>query len=480
MRSRKEQLQAYQFLRRRIGAALLSGEPDTLDPPMRRVVRTSFAGIMVGIIVIAVFGIYGLLRPGGAQGWKADGSSLVIEKETGATYVYFEGQLHPMLNFASARLFVNKPDAEPFRVSRRSLEGTPRATRRGIPGAPHSLPDLRDLIVEPWTVCAEPEGPGASTVTLLAGEAPQGGDLADNEALVVTAGSYTYLVWRDHRYLVPDVRILSPFQLNQTPQEVGAAWVNALPEGPEIVYPEIPEVGSPGPTLPNGATTRVGELFVVNYTDHDQFVIVMPDGFAQIPQFAARVIQSDPDLQNMSNVRTPGTMAPGTFSQTRRVPPPGDLDDYPSGIDTAANADTAQRGVLCVSVTGTGGGELTQSVSAVARVPSRGTPVGGGEATAADNFYVRAGEGAVVAAVPHPDIPSQLEPNARFLITDRGVKFPLAGDVALKALGYGEADIARLPVSFLSMLPSGPSLNQRAASQPAASGPQQQPGGTQR
>ena len=48
--------------------ALLAGEPDLPEPPTRRLVVSVFAGLMVGVLVVAGFGVWGLLSPGGATG----------------------------------------------------------------------------------------------------------------------------------------------------------------------------------------------------------------------------------------------------------------------------------------------------------------------------------------------------------------------------------------------------------------------------
>lgn len=478
MRSRKEQLQAYQFLRRRIGAALLAGEPDTLDPPMRRVVRTSFAGLMVGVIIIAVFGVYGLLRPGGAQGWKVEDGALVVEKETGSSYVYHNGELHPMLNYASARLFLGQGGAEPFRVSRRSLEGTSRAPEKGIPDAPHSLPDPDGLIVSPWSVCATPNDSSASTVTLLAGVQPSGGRLRDNEALIVSAGGMTYLVWRNQRFRVPDPSILLPMGLGDiTAQEVGAAWLNALDPGPDLTYPEIPRLGQPGPQLPNGSSSRVGEIFVVDYTDRQEYLLVMPDGLALISPTQAQIIRSSPQVEEAFGSLQFQPMGASEVPRATLTDAPEDLAGYPSGIQSAANAeDPEQRGVLCVTLSGTSGGGLEPTVSAVGVVPHEGEPLApppGSTQPVADAFFVEPGRGAVVAAMPVPGLPENLRPKASFLVTDRGIKYPIANDgKSLEALGYSAEDVAYLPSTFLSMLPSGPALSQRAAAQVTGNAPQ--------
>ncbi|MGH3664184.1 MAG: type VII secretion protein EccB, partial [Micromonosporaceae bacterium] len=93
MASRRDQLHSYQFMIQRVVAALVMRETDPAQSPFRRAAGAIFAGIMVGIIVIAGFAIYGLWKPGGNLAWKAEADAsgkpaVVVEEETGAVYVY--------------------------------------------------------------------------------------------------------------------------------------------------------------------------------------------------------------------------------------------------------------------------------------------------------------------------------------------------------------------------------------------------------
>jgi len=54
MQSRRDQLQAYRFLTRRAQAALLTGEPDTLEAPMRRLTTLTISGLLVAALVTSV------------------------------------------------------------------------------------------------------------------------------------------------------------------------------------------------------------------------------------------------------------------------------------------------------------------------------------------------------------------------------------------------------------------------------------------
>src|SRR5689334_1056439 len=103
MASRRDQLQSYQFLTQRVISAFVMRETDPAQSPLRRGIGAVFAGLMIAVMVGAGFGVYGLLTKIGSNNWKANGA-IVVEKETGATYVYNGGELHPMLNFTSALL----------------------------------------------------------------------------------------------------------------------------------------------------------------------------------------------------------------------------------------------------------------------------------------------------------------------------------------------------------------------------------------
>src|SRR5262245_16043321 len=117
MRTRTEQVQAYRFVTRRIVSALLSGEPETTERPMRRFGMAIFGSSMVAAIVFAGVGVYGFINPAGGA---LEDKSIVIERETGARYVFVNGKLHPVLNYASARLIVNEENPVMKTVSQRS------------------------------------------------------------------------------------------------------------------------------------------------------------------------------------------------------------------------------------------------------------------------------------------------------------------------------------------------------------------------
>jgi hypothetical protein len=125
MWSRRDQIQAYQFLRRRTVSAVLVGDANHPESPVRRTAIGLLVGCILLLLVLAGFGIFGLLRPGSSKAWQEAGS-VVVEKETGARFVMDDqGALHPVLNYVSARL-ITGGSGELVRVSRKSLAAAGR------------------------------------------------------------------------------------------------------------------------------------------------------------------------------------------------------------------------------------------------------------------------------------------------------------------------------------------------------------------
>lgn len=474
MRSRRDQLQAYQFLRHRTVSALLSGEPESVESPMRRIVRTSFAGLMVAVIALAVFGVVGLLKKGGANSWRTH-DTIVLEKETDASYVWLKGRLYPMQNYTSARLLLGSPVQQS--ISRRSLAGIPRMAPRGIVGAPHALPDPGDLTRDPWTVCARTVGKRAR-VTLLIGAQPPPGRLRGDTGALVTSGvpgQPTFLVWRDRALRipadVPEVTLALGFPTPDA-RPVGAAWLNALPRGPDLTFPEIPNRGTPVLLL-RGFPTRVGRVYVEHSVGRVQYFLMLSDGLAPISRGVAALVLADRRSQSAYPAGPPREVPIAAVAATnaRRSRTGIDLSGYP--VQPLTPAGGAGQDVLCTSVSGTATGQPTQSVHAVAALndiarPPDGPPVLVGLPTA-DAVYLPPGGGAIARDGASSTL---------FLITGNGTKYPIADSAALAALGYDKVPVSTLPTDFLSLLPTGPTLSRQGAGQPALPMPTPAPSGS--
>lgn len=58
----RDQIQGYQFLRRRLVSALFAGDANNPVPPSRRLMLSYALGLAVTFLVVAALGVFGLLR----------------------------------------------------------------------------------------------------------------------------------------------------------------------------------------------------------------------------------------------------------------------------------------------------------------------------------------------------------------------------------------------------------------------------------
>ncbi len=126
MQTRRDHVQAYQFAMGRLASALVSGDPGRGDSPTRRSALGSVFGVGLVVLLCAGYGVYGLISPVAKDDWRKDGT-IVLEKDTGNRYVYANGELRPVRNYASALLIAGARTA-PETVSATSLAGVPHGT----------------------------------------------------------------------------------------------------------------------------------------------------------------------------------------------------------------------------------------------------------------------------------------------------------------------------------------------------------------
>ncbi len=294
MASRRDQLQSHQFLTQRVISALVMRETDPAQSPLRRGIGAVFAGLMIAVMVGAGFGVYGLLTKTGSSGWKTDGA-VIIEKETGAPYVYQGGELHPMLNYASALLATGGAARAVYNEPADALSGVPRGVMLGIPYAPDSVPDAAHTVRAPWTLCtaATVDGSGSQslTTTLALARTPSGSVPLGDQGLLVRdpATSLTYLVWHGARYAVA-ASVLPALFGAPTPIPAGTAWLNGLPRGADIAPLTITGNGSPSPAA--GAYDIGAVLSTQVGTGGVQYWLVLSDGLAPITELQEDIVVS--------------------------------------------------------------------------------------------------------------------------------------------------------------------------------------------
>ena len=462
MQSRRDQVQAHSYVLSRLTSALVTGEPEILENPHRRIVTGMIAGLLIGCVVVVVSVIYGLLKPGGATRWREPGT-LIVEKESGGRFIVVGDELRPVYNFTSAILIFGRRPAV-VTVSTHSLRSMPRGLPVGIVGAPDSPPDPAGLDGVGWSVCAltgaDPAG-GTRAGTLLAltraeGAAPPLG--ADRGLTVGTPDGGEFLVWNGRRYALTQgwiSRVLGyPDALVVT-----YAWLNQLPPGPDIGSVAVADRGRPGPVV-DGAPARIGQLFVARVVGtEDRYFVLLGDGLSPVAATAVALILGDPATRASypdSPVRPLDLSAAAlaVLPISRQQPLAPEIPQRPpAGARLAAGTTWCARhstsdGLVTVTMRPTapvvadqGAPEITRTAqSATAVVTDPG--VGG---------LVRAGRAGQPAGTTF------------YLVTDAGVKFPLASPAVATTLGYSLDDARAVPSSLLSLLPTGPMLDPAVA-----------------
>lgn len=466
MQTKRDQLQAHNFVVGRLRSALLTGEPDALETPTRRGSVAAFAGLIIGALIVAGCGVFGFFFPGGNTSWREPGT-IVVEKETGTTYVYDSTAdlLRPVRNHASA-LLLTGPDATVRTVSTASLEGVPHGLPVGITGAPDALPAIARLSRDPWLVCATstPEVTGQSRpAALLVAGAPSAlaGTVLEAAALVATADGTRHLIWEHRRMRVADPAAAVALGLDATRAvPVADTWLNGFPAGPDLAPPDIPNLGAAGPPV-DGHPTRVGQVLRVSGADDDGtgFRIVFADGLAPLSRTMAELILADP----RSRVAYDGAPRPIAVSAAGVVAArvsarSGGVEGVPARPPRLLDPGELGDLVLCARASFGPDARLELVTARVGQLRVSTPPPGAMDQRSVTHVAVAAGGGVLVRPQTAPGRPG----SARWLVTDVGLRYPMS-DAAAAALGYAEVAPLEVPATLLALVPSGPLLDPAAA-----------------
>ncbi|MFJ2868592.1 type VII secretion protein EccB [Kitasatospora sp. NPDC087314] len=477
MASRRDELNAYTFARKRtVGAFLLPGGGGS-DEDAPRPVKAVLPSVLAGAVVVAGFGLWGVFKPSAPLHWD-DGKNVVQGKKSTTRYVVLidpDGRtkrLHQVLNMSSARL-VLPADAKVVVVDDGVLDSYPNhGPTIGIPYAPDKLP-TRDNADKPmkWSVCDRPgsddkqetvnqavfvaAGPDAAALgakgrmlgqdqLLLVQQAdeqqvsaqPAPGQPAarpgDAKVFLVDAQGRKHGIGsaqaddKERKALITAV-----FGPNAVPQRVKREWLDTLVTGSPITFPKIDGVAdSPNPNssvaLGNQSDRRIGRL--VHY--QDRHYVVGKDRLYLVTPFQAELIRQNPAYQDLykydadkrprSDEMTPADHA--SFGNDTRLPNTG--DDWP--LKSGAPANNWQdrqdaRLVVCSTFDG---------VAEDGRTPRRSVWAGTSYPAAYNNgagaAYVTPGHGLFYRALDNTAGGSGTD----FLITETGLRYsvPSNGD----------------------------------------------------
>ncbi len=171
MASRRDQLNAYTFAKRRMLAAFLQSSPDGSEEGAPRPLRAILPGVIIGVVVMAVFGAWGMFKPTAPKGWDQPNAKVIIASKSTTRYVILktdgEVQLHPVLNMASAKLLLEAGGGDVVTVAESVLDNgkIPHGVTIGIPYAPDRLPSADEAgKAKRWAVCERPSAGGGDSV----------------------------------------------------------------------------------------------------------------------------------------------------------------------------------------------------------------------------------------------------------------------------------------------------------------------------
>jgi type VII secretion protein EccB len=433
----------------RVVSALVQRETDPAQSPFRRAAGATMASILVAVIVAAGFGIYGVFTNRGDKSWKQDGA-VIVEKESGAVFVWRDNKLHPALNLASAYLAssVAKPARIP--VSAKSLQGAPWGPTVGVPYLPDTLPSTKDLVRLPWAVCSLTQPNRVVSVVAL-GDQPLGGRLVDiDEAIVVesatapSSGSAAYMLWRGRAYeLIEGAAERMKAGIRPTP--VSAAFLKGVTRGDIVRRLSVP--GSNQPYAQNKAW-QVGEVLTVTGGPEEQYVLVKQDGLYWISQFQAYLLGTNRNTSVTVNALNSGYKVQNTLLP--KATGPQDPPDKTPKINTYG-------GSLCAIIKDeAGNAELRADVQVdiASRQPTASRSTDG--QLFADYVLVPDGKGAIVSSGQTVS-----------LITQNGIRYAATVPGVLERFGYEPATAVKLPSTVVTLLPEGPGLDPQQALLPA-------------
>ncbi|WP_328672291.1 type VII secretion protein EccB [Streptomyces sp. NBC_00328] len=478
MRNKRDQVQAHMFVMGRLTSAMLRAEPDDPESPTGRTNRGALTGVIIAVLVCAGAFVLGLLRPGGNDSWRAPGA-FVVDEGTGASYLYLDGRLRPVRNYASARLIAGE-GMKTVSAGSASLRHAPHGAPVGLPGAPDALPDPADLDTGPWRVCAAvrltAENTTVPATTLAVGAGPAAGidgarGLGAGQGALVTGPDHAvWLLWQGTRLrLDRHTGALDALGYGAlTPRPVSAAFLDALPQGPDLAPPDIPGRGTAGPRL-DGHATEVGQVFRADVPGSAaQYHLLTEDGLTSLTATRTALVLADPRTRTTAyDGHTPQAVQLGaealTGHQAKSSGPLGDDDgELPATPPKILDASVGQA--VCAETESSGAAVRTAvSLLPVTALGMPAQPPGreaGPACLTVDAITVRPGGGALVRAV---GVGGGTLGDTTFLVTDTGVKYRLASAEAAAALGYGTGDTRRLPAHLLTMLPTGPDLDRAAA-----------------
>ncbi|MGW2560137.1 type VII secretion protein EccB [Streptomyces sp. NPDC001514] len=511
MASRRDELNAYTFAKKRTVAAFLQPSPTGTEEGAPRPLRAVVPSLVVGALILAGFGAWGMFKPKAPKDWDKPGTKVIVGKESTTRYVVLttgkKKLLHPVLNLASARLLLNPQEFAVIQVSDDVLDAgnPPRGPILGIPYAPDRLPsDTEAAKPKRWAVCEQPGGGKGASVqkaTFVLAER----DLSRTEGKQrLTGGQVLYVKGQNGaRYLVDaggtkylvrgkdsDAAILTRALVgSQEPQPVTDDWLATLHDGSPVDFPEIRGAVGTSAGIGGGLTEtedRVGMVLQAQTGSGPQHYVVLPGKVQPVSDFTAWLLINSPQTDRLDMGGRAATVDAASFEPESEAFG-ADLR-WPSKRSEQVNSTggAGARDTVCSVLRSVDGkGRTTLSTWAGTAYPAEMTA--GGTST-----YVTPGSGLLYTQVQG----KQTSPDGSlFLVTDTGLRYAVQANGDSDAarsdigaggqkkeqdgrpepskaqirLGYEKVTPTLVPITWSEFLSKGPRLDTNSARQPQGS-----------
>jgi type VII secretion protein EccB len=532
MAKRRDELAAYTFARKRTVAAFLAPSPGGSEEGAPRPVHTVMPSLAMGVVLVVGFIAWGVIKPAAPEGWDKPGEYIIVDSDSTTRYVVLNDKtrggkevptLHPVLNYASAKLLLDKGKGSVIEVPGKEIDksGIPHGATLGIPYAPDRLPDPADAEKpKTWAVCERTTPGSTDTVdravfvldTADAKSVDNAGKVDAHEALYVVdpKTSREYLVdGKGNAFLLGGTAGLDNTTMEQLraavigttarPQPVSEQWLSTLNMAGSITFPTIPGIGTASAVhgLPQQAGI-VGRVLKAQDAQGTQYYVVLKDHVASITPFMASLLKSSPSAKLAYQTTGIGDIQVNTqdviAANGGQAVPFYASKGWPETVPRQANPASAPtdqaRTTSCSVYTGSLGADRRPQLAAWAGTayPKR---------VIADSLsaYVSSGSGLLFEEVTG----SAQGGGATYLLTDTGLRYALpsnndstasgtsasttsaasaAGSSTGTDGGASETDKARtrlgyekvsapviVPQSWAAFIPKGPTLDTGGAAQ---------------
>ncbi|MBR7837324.1 type VII secretion protein EccB [Actinospica durhamensis] len=517
MATRKDQLDAFNFARRRMVANLVVPTATGSDEGAPRPVKTFATSIILSAIAVAAVAVIGVFKPAAPSGWQ---SGLAVDESTGAAYIYTKSnnQLHSVYNITSARLILGSNFAK-YDVPDSTINssGITIGAPVGILGAPEDVPSASSMTLTQWSLCQNEKNPSDQTqpggaTYLQVGYGPseqtptwttnshQGLIVHDSQNEVyLIAGDYKYDIGNSDQEPTTVTDLLTGLNLDQSWTGgdgfwVSDAWLSVFSPGDRITFPTLAGGFGEAVTDSHAVSGHVGDN---GANPGGGGSVQTDDGLLELNPFAYDLFLENPTVHNATAIDssnlTPSDIANANPHGNPNPSTEFKADTYGSTWPTASlsltGTDTTQGDTqnLCVGYDGTY--DDGSSVPHLTTWTSATLPYGGvggqfgldqsGANNEANNVLVRPGYGLVALRING----NYGSGGQEYLIEDSDYRYALvtvqnaatsgsqaSTSSAKTLLGYQGVNDEQVPNAWVNLIQGGATLNPTSAGMTPGSG----------